>query len=70
MSRDTFGNLGVALFALFLLMIFIQMERYQQGPTAPALAVALPALYRAMAVMGAMICAILIGLRFSRKPPR
>lgn len=70
MSRNAFGNLMVVMFGLMLFMIFVQMERYQKGPTAPALDVVLPALYVTFGVMGACICGILIGLRFTRKPPR
>lgn len=70
MSRDAFGNLMIGMFGVILFMIFVQMERHQKGPTAPAVDVVLPALYLTLGVVGALICAILLGLRLTKKPPR
>ncbi len=71
MSRNTFGNMMVGLFVLLVFMVFVHNERHQQGMTAPALFVVLPALYRTIVVLGAIICAIRVVLRFAKKsPPR
>jgi Mn2+/Fe2+ NRAMP family transporter len=60
----------VGMFGVMLFMIFVQMERHQKGPAAPALDVVSPALYVTLGVMGAMICGILIALRLTKRPPR
>lgn len=69
MRRNTFGNLILGMFALFLFSLFVNNERFQQGKTATTRSVLTPALYRTALSVGGFVCIALIGLHLSRKFP-
>ncbi len=72
MRRDTFGNLIIGVFTVYLLCLFVNRERFHQSETASVTSVLLSACYQTAFALGGFICLALIGLHLSRKstPPR
>lgn len=67
MNRNTWGNVMVALFALFVFAVSVQYERFHHGVVAPAITVVSAALLDTLLIVGGTVCAMLVGLHFVRK---